>query len=290
MVVARLDLVGLTQVLSIVAHGSQAQRLSLVRLEEETRTFFSDVLDPTTRSSGADVIRAHACLAALMRTLWNLVPQRVFSAGSPDFRSLAHAALRRRFGQGTFPESTASYLAVVFKRIRQYALTGRHASSLDLELQSHRHLLDVQAGRCNHCRYEFNAELYHYLAEEEGVAADSYEPRPGEVYFPPVYRRPELDHIVPVLLGGDNNDNWQILCASCNRGKSDLLVYFGGFQQTGAGRMSDLFAMSTGKRFAVISETPSQVSTHSGDGKFFRVFRANPDGFLNRENLVARYE
>ena len=158
-----------------------------------------------------------------------------------------------------------------------------------MELVAHQDLLHGQNNRCNHCKYEFQDELFRYSVEDDGVASDKYIALPGEVVNFPVYRRPELDHIVPVILGGDGEQNWQILCASCNRGKSDLLTYFGGFHQSGAGRMTDLFEMTSGKRFAIIAESPHPTPPERGDGKFHRIFKLDSHGFLNRENLIARY-
>src|SRR5690606_23260641 len=110
-----------------------------VRLADQPRSFFAHLLEPVTRGSSAEAIRAHACLAAIMRTLWSLVPERLISAASPDFRALASASLRERFrGDATQSETVVRHLSVIFKRIRQHALFGRRASSLDLELQAHR--------------------------------------------------------------------------------------------------------------------------------------------------------
>lgn len=284
---AGLEAIGVSRLLAVLAQGSQAERLALVRLDSGTRGFFGPLLEPST-TGGSDIIRTHACLAALMRTIWTLIPQRVLSTSTPDFKALAGTALRARFADGYTREMERD-LTVLFKRIRAFAISGRRATSLDLELQSHRALLSAQSGRCNHCLYEFRSEFYCYAAEEDGVVSDAVTTLPGETPLNPMYRRPELDHVVPVLLGGDGEENWQILCASCNRGKSDLLTYFGTFQQSGTGRMHDLFEMSSGKRFAVLSEADRSVAHHPGDGKHLRVFKINEDGYLNRENLCARY-
>lgn len=284
-----LETLALRRFLQILVEGSRAARLSLVRLDERSGPFFGQLLEAVARhESDSDVVRAHATLALIVRSLWSMVPARLFSAIRPNYRSLAQEAIARHFDTSPVSAEFTHHLSTIFKRLRLHVVDGRHATSLDLERVAHQELLASQDGRCNHCRYEFASEPWRYAEEFDDVPSEPYDAHEGEVVADNVYRRPELDHVVPVILGGDSDENWQILCATCNRGKRDLLVYFGGFYQIGAGRMNELVGLSAGKRFAVIADArdPAVVS---GDGKFFRVFRRDPQGFTNRENLVAKY-
>jgi hypothetical protein len=284
---AGLEKIALSRLLSVLAGGSREDRLSLVRLDTEVREFYSDMLEATSRAAGSQLVRSHTSIANLMRVVWTLVPPKLFSSSNPDFTGLARASLHDRFGVGG-TETEVTHLAVVFKRLRQYIKIGRRGSSLDLELISHSELLARQSGRCNHCKFEFNSDYYRYAAEEDGVAADAYEKIDGEVTLERTYRSPELDHIIPFVLGGDDETNWQILCAACNRGKSDLLTYFAGHHSAAAGRTSDLFSFNAAKRYAVVAEG-EVAALIPGDGRFFRIFKRNADGFLNAENLHAEY-
>lgn len=281
----------LAKVLAIFVGGSRSDRLDLASFAKRSRMFFSDELESTGRVVGsAEVIRAQAAITALTRFVWSVVPPGLLGGGSPDFRRLAEGVLRQRLGNFDGDAEVARDLAVVFKRVRQYAKFGRRATSLDLDTVRHRILLESQSGRCNHCLYEFGDDYYRFTIEEEGVVASPYVAVEGEVVLSPLYRRPELDHIIPLVFGGDSESNWQILCATCNRGKSDQISYFFGLAVPSSNRVSDLEDLTAGKRYAVIAETRSggTAAVSEGDGAFYRIFRKDPAGYLNVDNLVAR--
>lgn len=204
---------------------------------------------------------------------------------------MAEKALINRLGEFEGIDAAARHLTVVFKRIRQYARGGRRSISLDLERVAHRELYDHQRERCNHCRYEFDSDHYLYAAEEEDVVTTKYFPVLGEVALDRTYRRPELDHIVPVMLGGDSPQNWQILCRSCNSGKSDQISYMFSLTGQSYNRLAHLFELTSGKRYAVIAEAIAKglPVTAPGDGQFYRIFKLQENGLANPENLTARY-
>lgn len=282
-----------SRVLEIFAGGSQHDRLALTRLAPDVRSFFSDALESTGRTLGvgSEAVRAQATLATLTRFIWSLVPSRLLGGDSPDFRRLAEEVLLQRIGEFAGSDIVSRNLAVIFKRIRRYARTGRTATSLDLDQIRHQGILVRQSGRCNHCLYEFGPDLYRYAGEEDGISVTEYRPIQGEIALSQTYRKPELDHIIPLVFGGDQEENWQILCATCNRGKSDQVSYFFNVNSLNSNRLADLYSLTSGKRYATIAEargvTPPEIS--AGDGRFYRIHKRDFSGLLNIENLVARY-
>lgn len=281
----------LVKLLSLFAEGSRYERSSLSRLQGDARSYFSDSLENSGRLmiAGSELYRAHATISTLMRLVWSLVPVKLLNAPSPDFRSLAKRALHDRFGEFQRSEEAVRYLTTVFKRIRKYARAGRDASSLDFELMTHRELLVEQQGRCAHCLYEFKADNYFYAPEEDGISVVHEMPLDGEITLSRTLRKPELDHIIPLILGGDNPDNWQILCKSCNAGKSDQVSYLTGVMGSSQNRVGHLLHLTTAKRYAVLVDAPDAIDLRSGDGKYMRIFKKDEAGFANPENLIAKY-
>jgi hypothetical protein len=288
-----MEAASLSRLMRVVAAGSHEDRIALSRLDPGSREFFSDALSSVARYAdhAADTIRAHVAISVLIRRLWTLVPPAILEGAAPNFGNLARDALASRYRPEDFGANDVGHLSIIFKRIRNGIRHGRRSTSLDLELESHRELLCCQQNRCNHCLYEFGLEMYRYAVEEDDVPAEPYISMADEVVLSTIFRKPELDHIIPILLGGDGGANWQILCRSCNAGKSDLLSYFFNYSSRRHSRPSDLFELSAGKRYAVIGEARANevVATTEHDGRWYRVFRRNNAGFCNAENLIARY-
>ena len=156
-------------------------------------------------------------------------------------------------------------------------------------LITHRRLLDDQRGRWNHCLYEFGATDHFYAIEDDGLPAESDALVDGELALSQTFRRPELDHIIPVILGGDGESNWQILCRSCNAGKSDQISYMSAMLGQSYNRLGHLYQLTAGKRYAIIAEASVEFETPKGDGRHFRVFKKEYSGLANPENLHAVY-
>jgi hypothetical protein len=225
-----------------------------------------------------------------VRLLWTIVPQSLFDSGTPDFRSLALDAIDNTFGTSVGFDETINHLTVIFKRLRNYERRGRIATSLDLENSIQASLFDEQNKRCNHCLYEFKDELYWYSFEEDGYSLGE-STLPGELVLDRTFRRPELDHIIPYILGGDSEANWQILCKSCNLGKSDQISYLSSIMGSSSTRAKSIFEFTPGKRYAAIAEIKDKFcpAPTPFDGKHFRVFKKLSSGLTNPENLRADY-
>ncbi len=187
-------------------------------------------------------------------------------------------------------EQIARNLTIIFKRMRNYRSGGRRASGLDLTLTEHSPLLSAQHGRCNICLYKFRNDLDFYAPEEDELAIAAEEPAPNEIALFPLYRTPELDHIIPVILGGDSSSNWQILCRSCNRGKGASLGAHLRGDQFAFSRLDELTSMTAAKRYAVIAAARRHTDQSSceHDSEHLRVFKLDASGLLVMHNLFAK--
>jgi 5-methylcytosine-specific restriction endonuclease McrA len=287
----------LKKFINILASGSRKDRISLTRLDVSTSNYFSDSLNIISNLlPDSKETRAFTSIALLTRFLWSLVPKELINNPYPDFNYLAKKAIQSKFNliNGFEEDKLISDLAKIFKRIRLVYKEGRrNAKSLDFNNKIHLDLFHAQNKRCSLCAYEFELNQYRFSLEEEGVESFPYLKVEGEVCLEKTLRTPELDHIIPYVLGGDLQDNWQILCKSCNLGKSDYLNYMYAFSNQTSQRMSDLENLSFGKRYAVIAaggiEIKDNLIINSGDEKYFRVFKINNNGFLDSLNLQTKY-
>lgn len=226
---------------------------------------------------------------AIVRILWNLAPVELFTQPSPNFKYLARRAIGEHLKLGAENEQLIRDLAVVFKRIRFFYRYGRNTTSFDASNAAHLSILRSQSSRCALCLFPFEDDLDLYAAEEESVVVDRHTAVDNEIRLKLTYRRPELDHIIPHLLGGDDPENWQILCRSCNAGKSDVISGLSRHFSHSSVRTSDFSEFGASKRFAVIADYRRSTSKQlvPDVGQFLRVFRKNRSGFLNIENLCC---
>lgn len=281
------------KLLYVLAEGSSEDRLSFSRLGFSQRDFFSAQFEAVGRShrTGVDDIRAHAAISSLMKYLLSIVPSALFKSVSPDFRYLARETLAKHLSGISEDDRCVRTFQVILKRIRSYYLNGRQATSLNLNGVRHKDLLEKQHRRCNHCLYEFSHDLYRYDGEDDDFPTEAYIPNDDEVTVEKLFRRPQLDHVIPLMLGGDEPENWQILCGSCNQGKSDFISASFGLSTNRSLRIEDLFKLSLAKRYSVISEQRrlGSVECTPRDQLFYRIYRVDNHGLLNAENLVAKY-
>jgi len=285
----------LSKLLSIFAAGTRDERISISRLDSKSKIYFADAFEASSRlvEVNGEIFKAYLTIAILVRFVWKLVPSKLIETSSPDFRQLALGSLRNKFGN-TIQDTDSSLvdnLVVIFKRIRQYAKEGRVSSSLDFSLIKHQDLFESQDFRCNHCKYKFTDELYRYDAEDDGVAIEFDPNLPNEISLERLYRKPELDHILPLILGGDGESNWQILCKSCNLGKSDLVNHMFSYSSNEAYRFGMVSQLTTGKRFALIAEAilKQEHLDLKDETKFFRIFREAEQSGISIDNLYAKY-
>lgn len=197
-------------------------------------------------------------LILLWRSLLALLPSSVFERPDEPCRELVKKRLMHLLGEMPSLDDLEEVMRIV-KRLQQYRKGGRgHIgnSSLDLDKTVHAQLLKSQSGRCGVCGYRFtDADLFSDLdttadgdpteiedgESELGVLVDSHGPRNPARFL----RHAVLDHIYPIYLGGNAPSNWQILCATCNSGKADLVLGIEGRGWFGSARLLDLTTVTS---------------------------------------------
>ena len=281
----------------ILANGTREERVNLTILDSVTATYFSNNLESiSSMMPDAKESKAFTSISILTRYLWSLVPRELFETQYPDFKKLARNSIISKFGLSNISEFDIliSDLSKIFKRIRLVYKEGRrNAKSLNLDNSQHLELFKIQNKRCALCAYEFEINHHRFELEEDGMEAFPYNKLENEIVLHhATFRTPELDHIIPYVLGGDSSNNWQILCKSCNIGKSDYINYMYAFSSQSTHRLSDLESLTYGNRYAVIASTSQKLDSSSiqiSDGRYYRIFKNNDDGFLDSMNLKSEY-
>jgi hypothetical protein len=197
-------------------------------------------------------------LILLWRSLLSLLPSSVLERPDEPCREVVQKRLLHLLGEVPADSDLDEVMRVV-KRLQQYRKGGRTSmgsTSLDLDKAVHAQLLKRQSGRCATCGYKFNdIDLFADLdgegaddareadeeAEEEASVTDPNGPRTPSRLM----RGAVLDHIYPIYLGGNAPTNWQILCGTCNSGKSDLVLGIEGRGWFGAARLLDLTTVNS---------------------------------------------
>jgi 5-methylcytosine-specific restriction endonuclease McrA len=282
-------------VLKALTHAkNKSDRLSLTLLLGNLSRQLTEDLIANCRSlqENRERAEAHLSLVLTLRTLWSLIPERLFTGADPDFERLARTSLEA-LNEGISDDRMVHSLSVVYRRLRSDQLEGRRVSSLSLSRPAHRKLLDEQDGCCALCRYRF-AEYQLIYAEndvEDELFDERRTPKDGEIVLNRYDRRPVLDHIVPQFLGGDGPENWQILCQSCNAGKGDGLTWIMRRGLMPPSRPSDARVVTPSLRFALISHHHSTSKVREvppRDTGELRLYRRNPDRLPVFDNLEVR--
>jgi hypothetical protein len=209
-------------------------------------------------------------LVLLWRSFLALLPASILEQPEVPCRELVVGRLRYLLGIDP-PESDVAEVMKVVKRLQRFAIGGRTSigtSSLDMDRVTHRKILKRQSSRCASCGYLFREEDLDstYSSDDTEESESEFLPR---LRNPKKYsRKAVLDHIYPIYLGGDCESNWQILCRTCNSGKSDLVLGFEGRGWFGAARLRDLtqvtaqlfyMVLRRDGRCMVCSRGPTQV-------------------------------
>lgn len=181
-------------------------------------------------------------LVALWRAFLNLLPASVLERPEERCRNTVYSRLSSLLGEPPTDAFLSSVMTVV-KRLQTFTLIGRQSSSFNLYRATHLALLRDQKERCACCGYKF--EKGDLEPEDESgifsrrpavsVPVNQFDRSPKRMY-----RAAVLDHIIPIYLGGDREDNWQILCKTCNSGKSDMIFGFESRAWFGSARKEDL--------------------------------------------------
>lgn len=190
----------------------------------------------------------------LVKLLWYLIPLKVLESPDPDFRKIAFEICTNDLGITNPEKSFVAKIVTIFKNIRNYHRNGREATSLDLSRKDHDCLLKDQNGRCSNCFYKFKSgDIDLSYERDSDLLYDSASISDEEVVIEKLSRKPELDHIIPQFIGGDKPSNWQILCQSCNSGKSASLAWMFRPGWEGLSRISEGLKITSSMRYMVIA-------------------------------------
>lgn len=254
----------------------------------------ADLATPDTPSllslAGTDHARWRRELAqvALWRAFVATLPAFVFER--PDLPCRARVARRLGHVLGEPPDpALLDDLMVIVKRLQRYLLFGRSSASFDVDSAFHAELLKRQAGRCAVCGYLFSAQD---LDEDPsaGIAARVDTPVSGDWDRSPkrLARRAVLDHMLPIYLAGDDRQNWQVLCRTCNEGKSDLVFPFAGADWFGSARAMRLIRTRPRLFYMVLCRDGACATCGRGPQQVeLRVRRRDNEGTDCYPNLVA---
>jgi len=151
-------------------------------------------------------------LIGAYKAFWRAVPLAVFERNRMDVRP--HAASMSQALLESVKRDDIARIAVLLKRLRRYVLLGRYEAPLTRA--KFLLLLRLQKNHCATCGHTFSsADLQaREYTEELGAESQTAGLRP-----------PHVDHVVPIFLGGNRQDNLQILCSRCNLGKGSAIAW-----------------------------------------------------------------
>lgn len=190
--------------------------------------------------------RRETALIALWRAFLSLIPASLLE--NPDERIREPIKKRLEHLMGETPDDEDLRLVVsIVNRLQRYQREGRRATSINIGQVTQKSLLVNQSLRCANCGYKFRrGDL-----EPDNSSSDP-DDRPKcdsplnvlDRSPSKINRKAALDHILPVYLAGDHKGNWQILCYTCNSGKSDMVYGFENRAWFGGTRKLDLTKVS----------------------------------------------
>lgn len=272
--------------------GNQTQRVKLSRLSSEIKEDFYTSYPKNLKSLSikAEDIEGELSLILALRLLWRLVPESIFKSIDPDFEQLAETSLKDEFGSWPNDEMV-QMLGIIFRRLRSAKTEGRPNTSLDLSRPLHIDMFNRQQTACALCLYKFPQGPDIYIDEGDVTYyKEDYVPVENEVYLENYYRKPVLDHVIPFFLGGDGQENWQILCHSCNAGKGESLswIYRRGWMPPS--RIADARTLSPSMRYACLANSHNQSKPLAPeDGKTLRIFKINDKKLIFLDNLEIKH-
>jgi len=259
------------------------------RLSGESCGDLDDLLSLTGTS--LDQWQAEISLIALWRAFLNILPAAVLE--NPEERCKGLVQKRLTFLLGEKPDDRDLKVVVkAIKRLQQYQKGGRRSigsTSFDYESVSQLRLLKKQGQRCNCCGYKFLKNDLIPLSIIDGdptldMPITEFDRSPTKIF-----RKAELDHVLPIYLAGDRETNWQVLCKCCNGGKSDLVIGIEGKGWFGSARLSELISVSP-KLFYMILRRDRSCSVCGRNPKQveLRIIRRDENGANFYPNLVSR--
>lgn len=259
-------------------------------LRVDVQNDLSELLDFS--SSNKNLWQQEIGLIAIWRAFLSLLPSDVLEYPEQPCRNTVRDRLIHLLGEEPSSRDLEVVMQVV-KRIQRYCKGGRRTiarGSFDLDLVSHVRILRRQSYRCANCGYRFkDMDLDSDLFDESSEGSVSSPVNPSDRSPRRLRRKAVLDHIIPIYLGGDREENWQVLCACCNLGKSDLFFGFEGKAWFGSVRIMDFIEVKPQLFYMVLNR--DNVCSNCGRGARqteLRIVRRELSGGDIYSNLNAK--
>lgn len=213
------------------------------------------------------------------RAFWSAIPESIFDPRCHNISDEIELVAKRLFGSYTSDDLRVT--RVLVKRLRQYVILGRRTRVRSAEVIS---MLAAQSGRCAACGYAFaqhDIDAYDFTAEE-----NSEEQIKG-------LNPPQVDHKIPVFIGGDARWNLQLLCRECNAAKGASLSWATHRAWVSRFSPSDIKSATAGERWLILNRDGFCVDCGQKPlelCKDARLVVAKKDKYLGWviENMVAR--
>jgi hypothetical protein len=234
--------------------------------------------------------RREIALVGVLRAFLSVLPSGIFEYPHEPCRPLIENRLHHMLGSAPNSSDVDLVLKVV-KRAQLYYREGRASARftrLDLSQIRHRKLLQSQSYRCANCGYMFSAgdvepdpSSGQLPRLDTPVSAIDRSPRR-------IRRRAVLDHRLPVYIAGDEPTNWQILCWSCNNGKSDMLLGFESRSWFGRARLGEMVKVRAELFYMILRRDGRCNSCFRGSQQAeLRLVRKDENGPSIYPNLMA---
>ncbi len=227
----------------------------------------------------------------LVRSVWRLIPRNLLTAPEGSTRKLAIGMLKKT--DVAPDDKDIASLTAILNRMKRYLSEGRGRSrSFNLSDNRQAEIFQEQLCRCAACGYQFNEGDLNQLTANMSDWENHADPvGPNDVVPENMYGTPVLDHVVPLALGPDKPSNWQILCWTCNSGKSDILSTFLPERNMIKG-VRDRLRLTVAMRYQVIARAdhccrcgkPRKHATN------MRVRILDTDRLFTRDNLAMHCE
>lgn len=285
-----MSLIVLRKILSVFTDKeNQPQRVAFSCAASNLRAEFGLELGHAIKAVGVDREEIDGDLSILLglRLLWRLVPTDLLVLAEPNYEAMAASALQKEFKRTD--DILARKLSIIFRRLRSSYVRGRDVSSLDPSNTKHRKLLVQQHNACAVCLISFPRYPLRAIEEEElSYFVKEYHPLAGEEVLDTYYNKPVLDHVIPYYLGGDGDENWQVLCHSCNSGKGEALSWITRRGWMPPQRLADVQHLTASLRYSCLASFDASEFDPSED-KCLRIFRKDPTRLVTFDNLAVAY-
>lgn len=256
---------------------------------EESISYIKDLLE--LAAIPQELWRRETALVALWRAFLSLIPASLLENPTTRVREPIKKRLEHLMGETPDDEDLRLVVSIV-NRLQRYQTQGRRATSINLGSVTQISILNNQAQRCASCGYKFRKGDLE--PDNSSVNPDDRPKIDSPISVSDrsparINRRAVLDHIMPVYLAGDHKGNWQILCWTCNAGKSDMVYGFENRSWFGGTRFLDLTEVRSQLFYMVLNrDRHCKICNRGPRQTELRLIRKDENGANLYPNLAAR--